>query len=577
MTKTIDQFMWAFQHTFRMSVEHEIQQTLSHIGLQTHDESKVLLIGLATKEGLPHAICIEPEDDHLVVDDLRSVEKRTDEILRADPESGMFHTHPRVHAHRRRALFLRCRARAIAEAIEASGKYEGLSFFVSHSAPVAGYDVHTCLGIPCDVLASAPSFNNPKKDDYHRRHIGESFVQVTISTCLHLADKALYLPDPGEGFIVLGDRTDIVRGSAERFANGVAYALTPQPSDLFSLASEFSSLTYERASAKGRLIITSRDNLENKLRVTFQKPVRLHETRSVRKILELTDETRALLTDGHAIYGLGECLPAPDVAEIVIEGHARWSLTINGTVLMKVAYEHATLPKQVLDRDLFGDVAQRKVSTVEVEHIWDILQCALENDHGTTIVVSADPASEIQRLGQEALAIKPEYLDHRDVARLGLVDGAIILGPDGRCYAFGVILDGLATSSGDRARGARFNSAVRYQRTSKIDAMVIVISDDGTVDLIPNLKPRVSRQEVEDAVRSFCDYSGIEGGDGGEWARRNRAVEGLAFYLNQEQCDRVNEAYEKEMDARLRAGAVSFPRERLQPDPDMDESYFRDS
>ena len=291
-------------------------------------------------------------------------------------------------------------------------------------------------------------------------------------------------------------------------------------------------------------------------------------------MLELTDETKALLTDGRAIYGLGECISAPDVAKITIEGHAKWSLSVDDTTLMKVAYEHATLPKPILDKALFRDVARRKVGAVEVERIWDIFQCTLGNDHGTTIVVSEDPVSEIERLCQETLVIKPEYLDHKDVARLGGIDGAIILGPDGRCYAFGVILDGLATSSGDRVRGARFNSSIRYQRTSAIGTLVIVISDDGTVDLIPNLMPRVSRQEVEDAVRMFCKYSAIEGNDGEEWARRSRQVEGLGFYLNEEQCDRVNEAYETEMDSRLASGGLKLIRERLQPDPDMDDSYF---
>jgi len=244
---------------------------------------------------------------------------------------------------------------------------------------------------------------------------------------------------------------------------------------------------------------------------------------------------------------------------------------------MKVAYEHATLPRQILDRELFRDVARRTVGAVEAERIWDIFQCALGNDHGTTIVVSEDPVSEIQRLGQEALAIKPEYLDYQGVARLGRIDGAIMLGPDGRCYAFGIILDGLASSSGDRARGARFNSSVRYQRTSRVGTMVIVISDDGTVDLIPSLMPRVSRYEVEHAVSAFCEYSGIQGNDGEEWARLHRVVEGLSFYLNQEQCRRVNAAYEKEMDARPEEGGFKLIRTPLQPNPDMDDSYFEDN
>ena len=576
MKKAIHQFIWGFQQHFRVKVELEFQDVLSRIRLHVKDRPKVLLIGLAREDGLQHEICIEPEDGPLLVDDLISIKERTQEIAKVDPESGIFITDPRYHERRQREILLRSRAQAIAEAIQGSGKFEGLSFFVSNSAPIAGYDVHTCLGIPTDALDSVPRFNNPSKNEYHGWHIEESLVEAIINTCLGRADRALYLPDPGEGLFVLGDRIDIVRSSAEHFAHGVTFALATLPSDLFRRVSEISSLTYERSGAKGHLVVTGQNNLANKLRVTFQKPVGLSEARSVRKLLELTNEKSALLTDGSAIYGLGECISAPDVVRIEIEERARWSLSIDDTLLMRVANEHATLPKQILDKDRFRDVADREVGEVEVERIWDIFQCALDSVHGTTIVVSEDPVSEIKRLGQEALVVKPEYLDHRDVARLGHIDGAIMLGSDGKCYAFGVILDGLATSSGDRSRGARFNSAVRYQKTSTIGTMVIVISDDGTVDLIPSLMPRVSRQTVQDVVQAFCEYSGIEGNDGEEWASWNRQVEALSFYLNQEQCDRVNEAYEKEMDARFASGWLKLSRKPLQPHPDMEDSYFRD-
>ena len=577
MTKKINQFMWAFQHTFRSGVEYETQEILSHIGLRTNDKVKVLLIGLAAEDNLIHQVCIEPENGLLVVDDLRSVRKRTEDIRKADPEFGMLDTNARVLENRTRGLLLRSRAHAIAEAIQESGKFEGLSFFVSNSTPVEGYDVHTCVGIPCEALESVPRFNNPRKANYHGRHIEESFVQAIVNTCLGRADRALYLPNPGEGLNALGDRIDIVRGSAERFVRGVVFALTPLPRDLFRLANEVSSLTYERSGARGHLVVTESDNLSNKLKVTFQVPVRLNQTRSVRKVLELTDETKALLTDGVDVYGLGECNSAPDVAKVVIEGHARWSLSVDDTTLMKVNYGNAILPKQIIDKGLFRDIAERTVGAVEVERIWGIFQCALNNDHGTTIVISEDPASEITRLAREALPIKPEFLDHKDVAQLGRVDGAILLGSDGRCYAFGVILDGPATSSGDRARGARFNSSVRYQQASKIGTMVIVISDDGTVDVVPNLMPRVRRQEVEDAVQAFCGYSGVEDNDGEEWARGNRRVEALRFYLNGEQCDRVNESYEREMDSRFESVGIKSIRERLQPHPDLNDSYFSDS
>ena len=348
MTKAIHQFMWGFQPHFRLKVELEVQEVLYQIGLQTNDRVRVLLIGLAIQGDLQHPTCIEPEDGPLVVDDLRSIGKRTGEIVEADPESQIIRSDRRLHEQLERALFLRCRAQAIAEAIQESGTFEGLSFFVSDSAPLADYEIHTCVGIPNDALESVPHFSNPKKDDYRWRHIEESFVQGVINTCLGRADRALYLPYPGEGITILGDRIDIVRTSAVRFVDGVTFALAPLPTDLFRLANGFSSLTYERSGARGHVVVTDPGNLANKLKVTFQDPVKLREARSVRKMLQLTDETNALLTDGRAIYGLGECIPAPDVARITIDGHAKWSLSVNDTTLIKVAYEHATLPKPSL-------------------------------------------------------------------------------------------------------------------------------------------------------------------------------------------------------------------------------------
>ena len=431
--------------------------------------------------------------------------------------------------------------------------------------------------IPSDAIGSVPEFNNPMKHDYRWGHVKESFIEQIIDTCLGAADRALYLPNPGEVGMELGDRDHIVRSSAERFIRGITFALTPMPSEIFGFANEVSSLTYERSGARGRIAITMRDNLTNKLKVTFQDPVKLGETRSVRKLLELSDESTYLLADNELVYGLGECNSAPDVAKIVIEGHAKWSVSIDDTTLMRVSYEHATLPKQILDKAFFKDVAERMVGgEAEIERIWEIVQCALESGHGTTIVVSKDPVSEINRLAQESLPIEPEYLAHEEVARLGRVDGAIILGPDGRCFAFGVILDGLATSSGDRARGSRFNSSIRYQKTSEVGTMVIVISDDGTVDLIPKLMPRVWRQDVEDAVGAFCECSGIEDGVGEEWARWNEKVRELRFYLSQEQCDRVNESYAREMESRHESGSLMIVRDALQPDPNMSDSYFLD-
>ena len=125
---------------------------------------------------------------------------------------------------------------------------------------------------------------------------------------------------------------------------------------MFRLTQTSFSFSYLRTfrCARGNLVITEKENLANKLKVYVSKILsELNETRSVRKILELTDEKTALLTDGDCVYGLGECNSAPDVAKITIEGSCEGGqLSIDNTTLMKVTHEHATLPRsKSLDKE----------------------------------------------------------------------------------------------------------------------------------------------------------------------------------------------------------------------------------
>ena len=457
MTIVTDHLLGTGQYFFGDSVRREIQWALSQIGLKRLDYAEVFLIGLTTQEGQHQIVGVDPENGPLGADDLRSVNVKLAAILESHPNSDMSIGHPGPYGRQEKLQLRRCRAQAIAEAIQDSGKLRGYDFFVSDSTPYEDYEIHTCVGLPEESLKSVPSLTNPPRDQYGTGRLQNSFAHATIHTCLESADMALYLPDPGRKPVVLENKAEIIRRSADRFVNTIALTLTSNAVGLFSAINNISSQTYERLGARGHLIVAHRDDLNDGLSVTIEDPIRLRNTRSARKMLELTDETTALLTDGQFVYGLGMCPSAPNVAKIRIEGNSEWSLSIDDTEHIKVSHHQATLPKQVLNKNLFKDIVHRTFNSVNTERIWDAFQHSLNIGHGTTIVVSNDPESEIARLGREALAIRPKYLDHNDLARLGKIDGAIFLGPNGRCYAFGVILDGMATSSGDRARGSRYN------------------------------------------------------------------------------------------------------------------------
>ena len=571
MKDTIDQFMWGFQQHFRLGVERGIEQALAEIGLGV--KARVVLVGLASEESVEHQLCVEPEDGPLSAEHLSTVSDRAAELFHADPDSRLHHTNSRHHELQQHAIFLRSRAEALVEVIEASGGFEGLTFFGSDSAPIGGYVVHTCVGIPTQAFASIPALDDDRID---RIYVGRSLQHEVIAECLRRADRALYLPDPGAGLHTLGATDAIIKASAEYFVDGLVCRTVGQPADLFSRMNRVTSLSYERAGAEGRLLIAGSDSTADSVRVRFHRPVALHNERIVRKLLELSDDATAVLADHSRAYGLGTCTStSPDAVEVLVRGHADWELRFGGLALVRVSYGRARLPVPLLDRGKFEDIAMRTVGSADLDRIWAVVEAAQAARRGMTLVVSDAPEAEASRLGGQAVPIEPLALDPADIVRLGRVDGAVVLDPDGHCHAFGVILDGEAVAGkGDPSRGSRFNSAVRYQRTRAPKSLLVVISDDGLVDLIPNLMPKVHRHEVESAVSAFCLCCETEPVDGEEFGRTHRRVEELRFYLNADQCERVNACYEGEMRRRYEGGGLALSGPPLRSHPDMDESYF---
>ena len=572
MRETIEQFMWGYQPHFRFHVEYETELVLAELGIASTDV-RVFLAGIAAEENARHAICVEPETGPLFAEHLAKVTSRGKELYQLDPESETRYHPPGSGAAPQRALFLNARANAITEAIEKSGVFNHLNFFVSQSSPINGYAVHTCIGIPTDVIGNLPAF---QESTVGRIHAGKSLQHEVIRECLSRADKALHLPDPGTELRMLGRTEDIITSATERFIHETLWRTANQPSDLFSTLNTVSSLTYERAGAKGNLTVTSRENLERWLKVKFKNPVGLRESRAMRKILQLSDSTMSVLADSTHAYGLGTSKTAPDVVEVSITGHATWEASVNGDKFLRVSYGKATIPNQQIEKDELKDTAERTVGNANINRIWNIVQTAQQNGQGATIVVSKDPEAETARLSTEGMPIEPDYLEPAEIVGLYSVDGAVIIGPDGRCYAFGVILDGVADESGDRARGARFNSALRYQNRKTPGSMIIVISDDGTIDLLPRLLPRRHEEEVAATVDAFCEYCESTPIDGQEFERLYQRVKHLAFYLNDEQCHRINEKHEQEMERRFASGGIRITGRNLQPDPLMNESYFWD-
>ena len=304
---------------------------------------------------------------------------------------------------------------------------------------------------------------------------GVSLHDEVIAEFLRRVDRQVYLPDPGCDYLFDEADLHLVTVAARRFVDGTTYRATQRPADLFDMVNEFSSMTYERAGAGGQLVISDLHTLQEHLQIRFQKPVPLRESRSMRKLLELSDKDTSVLptTIAPMVWDL-RLLPP-------LQSKFQSRVMLGGVVPCKddnlprvtngqAHYRSRQLPAK------FPRNCPTYRRKCRIDRIWEVIQAAQESRHGSTIVISADPQGETKRLSGQALPITPDYLDPRLLVRLGDVDGAILIGTDSRCHAFGVILDGIAGAQGDRARGSRFNSAVRYQQTTEAPSVIVVIS-----------------------------------------------------------------------------------------------------
>ncbi len=104
--------------------------------------------------------------------------------------------------------------------------------------------------------------------------------------------------------------------------------------------------------------------------------------------------------------------------------------------------------------------------------------------HGCTLVIDLnDPPVNLsgQKLARSLNLQQPEYLEL--AKSLSKVDGALHVGADCQLHGFACLLDGRSVAGEDRARGARYNSALRFT-TEHRDILVVVVSVDRPVSVI---------------------------------------------------------------------------------------------
>ena len=561
--------MWEDQAGFRWSLEQLASEVLDRAGANI--DPRAYLVGFHRTED---RISIEPPRGHFDRDILADALERADQRFRrsaARREAGDDVTALKAAESQVRRLVL---AEQLAEASRAGERV--------HFAGI-GVDVGEFFVVPV-ITIHAEHWNDlarlrrtPAAD-----HSPRSFPEAAVNAVLDAASRELDRQAPGPRVSVDPDAllrsasdtfvSTLVQRAGQDLAYGVRHALDA-----------VSAQPYEGRSGTGSILLAQPDHPDLVVEVALEHPVPVGLTRSFRKVLEMSAPDLHLLCDGREVFGLGGLAESYNadsdyVFTATISGNGSWELWHQSTPLLRMENGLPHLPRERLDEEEFAHTVDRvfpDVSARNARHLWDMAVACAKQAHGTMLVVHPDAAAEADRLLPQAYAVAPTRLTGRVLTAATGIDGAVLIGPDGRVHAVGVILDGVATGTGDSGRGARYNSAIRYLAGDGRGAMVIIVSEDGKIDLLPKLKRRLRRETVQRTVDRLVARS-AEGEDLEAFDRANRAVEEIEFYLNQDQCNAVNDAREAVAGRRWVEDHLRRQFVPVAPDPAMDDSYFVD-
>ena len=476
--------MWGFQDSFQGAVEGKLQQTLQVLGLTV--EPTVFLVGLLGDGGTRHPLCVQPENGPITPTDFDALEGRVTALLDQDADRhadfGVAWITERKH---RDARHRACRA-VISDVLEAK---LGLRFFTGSPVQVDQHLVFTAIGLDPSVLSDAPHLSSDTVADRYR--VTRSLVEGVVDAVLELSAQELHKPNPGADLDFEASPADLTKAAGIALTNSAVLLAGSHGSGLFDAMNALTNTRYERRVGVGSLLLTLPDEPHVDRALTLVEPVSIRDTRTLRKVLETSSRDGAsLLTDGRQVYGLGRLRPdyppgSESVFSLLVTGDGAWELHHGDVALARVEFGAPRLPTQQLRRDDLEQVCTQILGEYDGGALWALADASKGAEHGTMLVISQRAAEEAKRLASQAIPIEPAALDASLVAKVTGIDGSVLVDPAGDCHAIGVILDGTATTQGDRSRGARYNSAVKYLASTDTATVILLVSEDGMINLLP--------------------------------------------------------------------------------------------
>lgn len=368
-------------------------------------------------------------------------------------------------------------------------KLNGREYF--HTRPVFGPQYLHILCLHFDQTA----WNEYQGASLPTNLHATSLLRATVQEILDAGITGLgSQPAANDPWFTIGPQ-EIARRAALTLVDSAALMAWQQRCPgLFEEMDALSSKRYEGQVSRGRIMLTKAH--QSIVEFSPAVPIQRDHNRKIRKLLEMAaaKPSLCLMAQAGLISGLGQGdVTAENGLESIsvdFVGPHRWELRYGDKPLMRMVDGWPLYPQPRIADTTFKTVVRELFFKTDGNDeaaalLWQLVDKAMEQKHGTLIVIAQDARDEASRLIGQSVPVEPVRLRPEDILAVSSIDGAILMDPEGTCYALGVILDGKARQhQGDSGRGARYNSAVRYVELARRGSrLAIIVSEDGMVDL----------------------------------------------------------------------------------------------
>lgn len=251
----------------------------------------------------------------------------------------------------------------------------------------------------------------------------------------------------------------------------------------------------EGAWPRGRVVVVEPSQLDL-VRFVCRFPAmeqpRLADIKHVRKLLQAVEESgRVLVSDGEKVLGIAiGPMPGAYLAAQFSGRHGfLWlrnslvcSFSDGGFHSSNLRANLVQLEELLLETEMDMEDQHTLLQIVSL-----MVNRVRDRKHGCTLVIDTSD-ERLEMSGQHF----EEPLDLKESSQLKLacsfakLDGALhVGGRDLKLHGFGCLMDGRTVPGENRARGARFNSALRFTAEHE-DIIVVVVSSDRPISIIKN-------------------------------------------------------------------------------------------